>query len=76
MKAFRAYFSVFHILSDLSAGVKMQVNVDGLPTRISDLNVVDGEGTIYTIDGKKMNNDVTRLPKGVYLINGKKVAVK
>ena len=76
MKAFRAYFNVFHILSDLSAGVKMQVNVDGLPTRISDLNVVDGEGTIYTIDGKKMNNDVTRLPKGVYLINGKKVAVK
>ena len=76
MKAFRAYFNVLHILSDLSADVKMQVNVDGLPTRISDLNVVDGEGTIYAIDGKKMNNDVTRLPKGVYLINGKKVAVK
>ena len=76
IKAFRGYFVLNDVLADLSAGVKMQVNVDGLPTRISDLNVVDGEGTIYTIDGKKMNNDVTRLPKGVYLINGKKVAVK
>lgn len=76
IKAFRGYFVLNDVLADLSAGVKMQVNVDGLPTRIKDLNIVDGEGAVYTIDGKKMNNDVTRLPKGVYLINGKKVAVK
>lgn len=77
IKAFRGYFFFNDILADIaSSGVKMEVCIDGRTTRISDLNIVDSEGAIYTIDGKKMNNDVTRLPKGVYLINGKKVAVK
>lgn len=77
IKGFRGYFVLNDVLASLaSSGVKMAINVDGQTTRVSDLNIVDRNGAIYTIDGKKMNNDVTRLPKGVYLINGKKVAVK
>ena len=77
IKGFRGYFVLNDVLASLaSSGVKMAINVDGQTTRVSDLNIVDSNGAIYTIDGKKMNNDVTRLPKGVYLINGKKVAVK
>ena len=76
MKAFRAYFNVLHILSDLSAGVKMQINVDGKPTSINDIDFVTTPEGVFTIDGKKMNNDVTKLPKGVYIIDGKKVAIK
>lgn len=75
MKAFRAYFNVLHVLSDLSAGVKMQVNVDGEPTRVNDLHIANTNGAAYTIDGKKINN-TDNLPKGVYIIDGKKVAIK
>ena len=55
-------------------GVKMQI--DGIVTNINDLDIEKSVEGVYTIDGKKLTNDVTRLPKGVYLINGKKVAVK
>lgn len=75
IKAFRGYFVLNDVLANLSSGVKMQVNVDGLPTRVNDLQFVNSNGAAYTIDGKKINN-TDRLPKGVYIIDGKKVAIK
>lgn len=75
MKAFRAYFDLKDELDNFDvAGVKM--NLDGIVTNINGLNIINTIEGVYTMDGKKMNNDVTRLPKGVYFINGKKVAVK
>ncbi len=75
IKAFRGYFVLNDVLANLSAGVKMQVNVDGKPTRVNDLQIVNTNGTTYTIDGKKISN-TDNLPKGVYIIDGKKVAIK
>lgn len=77
IKGFRGYFVLNDILADLasSAGVKMEVNVDDA-TVIEGVPELDTEGTVFTIDGKKMNNDATKLPKGVYIIDGKKVAIK
>lgn len=76
IKGFRAYFDFFDVVTNMtpSAGIKMFI--DSTPTNISDVNIVDTNGAIFTVDGKKMNSDTTRLPKGVYIIEGKKVAIK
>ena len=76
IKGYRGYFTLKHELATLSAGVKVQINVNGTPTQIDDLQIANSIDGIFTIDGKKMNNDVTKLPKGVYIIDGKKVAIK
>ena len=76
MKGFRGYFEFVDELADkvIASSVKIQVN--GLVTDIQELQFVNTNGAVYTIDGKKMNSDVTKLPKGIYIIDGKKVAIK
>lgn len=75
IKAFRGWFELEAVFGkETNFGVKMQI--DGIVTDIQDLQFVNTNGAVYTIDGKKMNSDVTKLPKGVYIINGKKVAIK
>jgi hypothetical protein len=81
VKGFRGYFEFPALVNTkyrtiTSAGVKMQVNVDGEPTRVNDLQIANTNEGVFTIDGKKLNSDVTKLPKGVYIIDGKKVAIK
>ena len=74
-KGFRGWLELDGVYGkDMDFGVKMQI--DGIVTNINDLDIEKSVEGVYTIDGKKLTNDVTRLPKGVYLINGKKVAVK
>ena len=74
-KGFRSWLELDGVYGkDMDFGVKMQI--DGIVTNINDLDIEKSVEGVYTIDGKKLTNDVTRLPKGVYLINGKKVAVK
>ena len=36
----------------------------------------DGMNVIHTLDGKKLRMNVSDLPKGIYIVNGKKVAIK
>lgn len=75
IKGFRGWFELDAVLGkETPFGVKMFI--DGLPTNINDINFVNAAEGVFTIDGKKMNNDVTKLPKGVYIIDGKKVAIK
>lgn len=82
MKAFRAYFDFQDELSDKSAGVsnaKISMFFDET-TGISDINTktkVDSDA-VYNINGQYVgkNIDLNKLPKGVYIINGKKKIVK
>ena len=82
MKAFRAYFDFQDELTDKSAGVsnaKISFFVDET-TGISDINTktkVDSDA-VYNINGQYVgkNIDMNTLPKGVYIINGKKKIVK
>ena len=75
IKGFRAWFELDGVIGKpMISEVKMRI--DGDPTSISDIDFVAAPEGIFTIDGKKMNNDVTKLPKGVYIIDGKKVAIK
>lgn len=77
MKAFRGYFDLTDILTVAeNANVKLQIAIDDEPTSVNNIQVVSTNGATFTIDGKKMNSDVTKLPKGVYIIDGKKVAIK
>ena len=82
IKAFRGYFVLNDILADKSveAGSKMFINVDGETTAIEGINtnqrVVEG---VYDLQGRKVmvkDGDINNLQRGLYIINGKKVAIK
>ncbi len=59
------------------------VRITATPTSInsidnSQLTIDNARGNIYTLDGRKVANSTStgRLPRGVYIVNGKKVVVK
>ena len=81
LKAFRAYFDFYDILSDMSANVstaKIRFDVDGEATSIDGISEItkyaDG---VYSVTGAKVSDDsLEGLPAGVYIVNGKKVYKK
>jgi len=51
--------------------------INGTPTGIDAISTDDNaSATIYTISGIRLNPATNRLPKGVYIINGKKVVIR
>lgn len=75
LKGFRAYFDFFDVLTNMNPSAPVKMHIDGVADNIEDLHLVNANGAVYTIDGKKINN-TEHLPKGVYIIDGKKVAIK
>ena len=82
MKAFRAYFNIFDLYDVLTAdaGAKFGFFVDGETTAIDGINaeqrVIEG---VYDLQGRKVmvkDGDINNLQRGLYIINGKKVAIK
>ncbi len=73
MKAFRAYFDFKDVLAGVKneANVKMSFNND-TTTWVYDLEHLR-ESSVYDIAGRKMG---TPKQRGVYIVDGKKVAVK
>lgn len=76
MKAFRAYFDFYDVLTnvDESYPVKMMIDINGVETGIE--NMVDGQGTkdnVYDLSGRKVTKPQHR---GVYIVNGKKTLIK
>ncbi len=72
LKGMRAYFVV-------PAGASnVKVNPDGTLTFIDDVQGTDsdGQGTIYDLSGRRVGNDLRSLPRGLYIVNGKKVYVQ
>ena len=73
MKGMRAYFTCTG-----KAGVAPRVDIDGVETALSE--VVGSEeitdGRIYNLRGMYVGNDSSRLAKGIYIKNGKKVVLK
>jgi hypothetical protein len=72
LKGMRAYFVV-------PAGASnVKVNPDGTLTYIDDVqgSDSDGQGTIYDLSGRRVGNDLRSLPRGLYIVNGKKVYVQ
>ena len=73
IKAFRAYFEP----ATPNAAHARAICIDGMTTAIED--IVGGEELlgipqkIYTVGGQYVGNNLDALPKGVYLVNGKKI---
>ena len=77
MKAFRGYFDFVDELANkvVANNVKMEI---GTTTKVDGVNIANSNGAVYTVDGKFVGRDVDqkKLQKGVYIIDGKKVAIK
>jgi len=70
-KAHKAYLAV-----SSSSNAKAAYPLNGT-TGIATIDVEDSTTpVIYTISGIRMNGDANQLPKGIYIVNGKKVVIK
>lgn len=79
-KAFRGFFELADVLSDIeNAGVKILFVVDDVATEIGAIAAESaGANGVYTIQGTFLGDDIdiNTLPKGMYIIDGKKVFKK
>ena len=57
---------------NVQQGLRLNLEPTGIITPIYNIN----EKCFYHISGKKMGNQPTALPKGIYIINGKKSIIK
>lgn len=79
IKAFRGWFELDAVLGqETDFGAKVRISINSEPTYIEDIQadqVVDG---VYNVQGMFIGDkvDLKRLPKGIYIVNGKKVMVK
>ena len=74
IKSFRAYFEP----STPNASLARAISIDGEVTAIENINFGDDilfgqPKKIYNLNGQYVGGDLDALPKGVYLVNGKKV---
>lgn len=70
IKGFRGYF---YFKDFTSSSPAPNFVVDGETTNIEGLQIVDGDGRIYNLNGQHVENPTK---KGVYIQNGKKVVMK
>ena len=66
---FRSYFSV-------PQGEACSTNLKDITSGIEDIvnaTVVSGDNRIYNILGQYLGTDLDRLPRGIYIQNGKKI---
>ena len=81
-KPFRAYMEVIPGQSTSGKATAYKViYVDDIDSEVTAINGIVDDATpktkaIYTIDGRYVGNDVNRLERGLYIINGKKVIIK
>jgi len=79
MKAYRAYFyfdDVLTAVDDKGASARVFLSIDGESTKIDARTMEPIEtGKVYNIAGQYVGEgeDMNRLPKGIYIVNGKKV---
>ena len=70
IKGFRGYFWLDGFDGSSMAPI---FNVDGEATNIDGLQIVNGDGRIYNLNGQHVENPTK---KGVYIQNGNKVVIK
>ena len=78
MKGYRAYFSFYDVLEDYESTSEAPVYIDYPEDPAAIVSVDDERGvmvaTWYTLDGRKLS--VKPTTKGLYIYNGKKIAIK
>lgn len=77
MKAFRGYFDFYDVLSEVeNANSRVRLVWDGQATTIAEIDAPNVlKGAVYNLNGQFMGTDVDMksLPKGIYMVDGKKV---
>ena len=67
----------FYVSDERAAGAKLQVvfdsEVNSINTQIADKSA---KGNIYNVNGQLMGTQKSNLPKGLYIVNGKKMVIK
>ena len=87
IKGFRGWVtlthSIFEDAASMAAGAKIAINgiIDGETPSAIDRHVVvpvnsNSITTVYDLSGRKVGASVGSLPKGMYIVNGKKLLVK
>ena len=73
---FRAYFEP----ATPNVAMARSISIDGMTTAINDIEWGDGnpfltpsDNRIYNLEGQMVGNGLEQLPKGIYIVNGKKV---
>lgn len=74
LKALRGYF----VVPEGTNASKMAVNVDGETTLVTRIDgaAMPADGKVYTLSGQLVGTNALALPKGVYIVNGKKYISK
>jgi len=81
MKPFRAYFDFYDVLTEVenasaNSRIRMSFGGDGNTTKIKNVDSLQtNSGRVYSIKGQFMGEDIEieSLPKGLYIVNGKKI---
>ena len=77
IKGFRGYFVFDEYLTKLDeANSKINIVFDGDATAIENINKQNANEDIYSVSGMNVGKDASRLQRGVYIVNGKKVVKK
>lgn len=79
IKAFRCWFLLDAVLDkETDFGTNVNFVVDGDPASVYGVPFVLQSGNVYTIQGQYVGHgvDMEQLPKGVYIVDGKKVLIK
>ena len=64
------------------AGVRVAILIDDADeyeeTAIKDMQMANGDEAVYNLNGLRVANkrDMNRLPKGIYIVGGRKVTLK
>ena len=74
MKAFRAYFEFYDVLTSVegSSAPAFNIIIGGETTNIKDIKAVLGDDLYYNLSGQHVENPA----KGLYIKNGKKIVIK
>lgn len=72
IKAFRGWFELGAVL-DKETDFSVKMFIGDIETRIAGMSIVDAQGSIYDLSGRKV---VKPTQRGVYLVNGKKVMMR
>ena len=76
MKAFRGYFDFYDVLTEVDESyAKVRFFIDDTASEIEGIGGVMQTGAVYSVSGVRMGtaDRLKTLPKGFYIVNGKKV---
>lgn len=78
IKKGKCWFKITELATGKIASAKLMFSIDGVHTAIDrvDTDLAQKPTRIYSITGQYEGTDISKLPKGVHIVNGKKILVK